>query len=84
MPLQYVGVHLLTFLKMLQNLLVGFREEQSKASLIGAFMLPRGVSRRRKVQIAVFFGYENPTAHVLLHRVSQCLGSTRGSGDENG
>ena len=33
-------------------LLIGFREEQSKASLIGAFMLARGVSRRRKVQIA--------------------------------
>ena len=35
-------------------LLVGFREEQSKASLIGAFMLAWGVSRRRKVQIANF------------------------------
>ena len=33
-------------------LLIGVREEQSKASLIGAFMLARGVSRRRKVQIA--------------------------------
>ena len=32
-------------------LLIGFREEQSKASLIGAFMLARGVSRRSKVQI---------------------------------
>ena len=29
-------------------LLIGFREEQSKASLIGAFMLEQGVSRRRK------------------------------------
>ena len=36
-------------------LLIGFREEQSKASLIGAFMLARGVSRRRKVQIASFW-----------------------------
>ena len=36
-------------------LLIGFREEQSKASLIGAFMLARGVSRRRKVQIANFW-----------------------------
>ena len=36
------------------SLLIGFREEQSKASLIGAFMLARGVSRRRKVQIANF------------------------------
>ena len=33
-------------------LLIGFREEQSKASLIGAFMLALRVSRRRKVQIA--------------------------------
>ena len=33
-------------------LLIGFREEQSKASLIGAFMLARGVSRRRNVQIS--------------------------------
>ena len=31
-----------------------------------------------------FFGYKIPTAHVLLNRVSQSLGSTRGSGDENG
>ena len=30
-------------------LFIGFREEQSKASLIGAFMLARGLSRRRKV-----------------------------------
>ena len=29
-------------------LLIGFREEKSNASLIGAFMLARGVSRRRK------------------------------------
>ena len=36
-------------------LLIGFREEQSKASLIGAFMLARGVSRRRKVPIASFW-----------------------------
>ena len=36
-------------------LLIGFREEQSKASLIGAFMLARGVSRRRKAQIANFW-----------------------------
>ena len=36
-------------------LLIGFREEQSKASLIGAFMLARGVSRRRKVPIAGFW-----------------------------
>ena len=36
-------------------LLIGFREEQSTASLIGAFMLARGVSRRRKVQIADFW-----------------------------
>ena len=43
-------------------LLIDFREEQSKASLIGAFMLARAVSRRRKVQI----GYKNPTAQVLL------------------
>ena len=35
-------------------LLIGFREEQSKASVIGAFMLAREVSRRRKVQIANF------------------------------
>ena len=35
-------------------LLIGFREEQSKESPIGAFMLARGVSRRRKVQIANF------------------------------
>ena len=35
-------------------LLIGFREEQSKAPLIGAFMLAGGVSRRRKVQIANF------------------------------
>lgn len=34
-----------------QCLLIGFREEW-KASLIGAFMLARGVSRRRTVQIA--------------------------------
>ena len=31
-----------------RTLLFRFREEQSKASLIGAFMLARGVSRRRK------------------------------------
>ena len=30
-------------------LLIGFREEQSKVSLISAFMLARGVTRRRKV-----------------------------------
>ena len=36
-------------------LLIGLREEQSKASVIGAFMLARGVSRRRKVQIANFW-----------------------------
>ena len=35
-------------------LLIGFHEEQSKASLIGAFMVARGVSRRRTVQIANF------------------------------
>ena len=64
-------------------LIFGFREEQSKASLIGAFMLARGVSRRRKAQIANFW-LKNPTAHVLLQRVSQSLGSIRGSGDENG
>ena len=46
-------------------------------------MLTRGVSRRCKVQIATFFGYKNPTAHVLLGRVSQSLGSIQGSGDEN-
>ena len=46
-------------------------------------MLARGVSRRREVQIANF-GYKNPTAHVLLDRVSQSLVSTQGSGDENG
>ena len=45
-------------------------------------MLARGVSRRNKVQ--PIFGYENPTAHVLLHRVSHSLRSIRGSGDENG
>ena len=38
---------------------IGFREEQSNASLIGAFMLARGVSRRRKVQIANFWLYES-------------------------
>ena len=32
-------------------LLIGFRKEQSNASLIGVFMLARGVSRRRKVQV---------------------------------
>ena len=37
-----------------RGLLIGFREEQSKASLIGAFMLARGLTRRRKVQIANF------------------------------
>ena len=56
-------------------LFTGFREEQCKASLIGAFMLARGVSRRRKVQIAHFFGYKNSTAHVPLHSVSRSLGS---------
>ena len=35
-------------------LLIGFREEQSKAARIGAFMLVRGVRGRRKVQIANF------------------------------
>ena len=35
-------------------LLIGFREEQSKESLIGAFMFAQGVSRRSKVQIANF------------------------------
>ena len=35
--------------------LIGFREEQPKASLIGAFMLARELSRRRKVQIANFW-----------------------------
>ena len=29
------------------------------------------------------FGYKSPTAHVLLHRVSQSLGLIRGCGDEN-
>ena len=33
-------------------LLIGYREEQSKACLIGAFMLAREVSRSRNVQIA--------------------------------
>ena len=33
-------------------LLIGFREEQSKASVISAYMLAREVSKRRKVQIA--------------------------------
>ena len=32
-------------------LLIGFHEDQSKASLIGAFMLARGVSKRHKFQI---------------------------------
>ena len=36
-------------------LLIGFREEQSKASLICALVLARGVSRRSKVQIANFW-----------------------------
>ena len=61
-----------------------FRKEESKASLIGAFMLAREVSRRRKVQMGPIFGFKNPTAYVPLHRVSQSLGSIRGSGDENG
>ena len=65
-------------------LLIGFWEEQSKASLIDTFMLARGVSRRRKVQIANFWLWKPLTAHVPLHRVSQTLGSLRGSGDENG
>ena len=33
---------------------IGVREEQSKASLIGAFMLALGVSRPHEVQIAQF------------------------------
>ena len=36
-------------------LLIGLREEQSKASLIGVFLLTRGVNRRRKVQMANFW-----------------------------
>ena len=34
--------------------LIGFREEQCKASLIGAFVLARGVSSHHKVQITNF------------------------------
>ena len=49
-------------------LLIGFREEQSKASLIGAFVSARGVSRQP------IFGFKNLTAHVFLHRDSQSLG----------
>ena len=52
-------------------------------TFLGTFMLARGVNRRRKGQIAIF-GYKNPTADVLLHRVSQSLGSIGGSGEENG
>ena len=40
-----------------KNLLIGFCEEQSKASLIGEFALPQGVSRCRKAQIANFWIY---------------------------
>ena len=51
--------------------LTGFCEEQSKASLIGAFMLGRGVRRHHKVQI------------VNLHRDSLSFGSIQGCGGNN-
>ena len=61
-------------------LLIGFCEEKSKPSLIGAFMLARGVSRRYKVRIANFWlqepcvacsprkSFTEPCeAHVIYH-----------------
>ena len=47
-------------------LLIGFREEQSNASLIGAFMLARGVSRLRKVQRANFITKPDKGSGVVI------------------
>ena len=49
-------------------LLIGFHEEQSKASLIGAVILARGVSRCRKVQMVNLWLFSRDvTAAMLVH-----------------